>query len=156
MNKNHFRPLVLQRNFFLFKFHLLQCCPLLSRPLCHRVCSSVFLGSVVLCQALVSSWRSQKSTAARNEEVARNIFQLILVSKVHRTARKRVRIVISLPVRRRNSGLKPPAGDRHHRDKPGVLERMALCVKFSKYSLQNSNLDLSGYTPELCRFVSPL
>ena len=55
-------------------------------PLCQRVCSSVFHGSVVLSQALFSSWRSQKSTAARNEEFARNIFQIILVSNIHRTA----------------------------------------------------------------------
>ena len=76
----------------------LQCYLLLPRPLCHRVCSSVFHGSVVPNHTFFIRWRSQKSTAARNEQNARHIFLRILVSRVHRTARNRVRIAISLPV----------------------------------------------------------
>ena len=108
---------------------------------------------MVLSQALFSSWRSQKSTSGRNEEVGRNIFQLILVSKVNLTAYGNAN-GSSFPCQwsKRNPGLKHPADDRHHRDKPGGVGKIGFLYENVQVdSLQNSNLDQSGYTPELCR-----
>ena len=146
----HFRPLFLQRNFFLLHF----------RPFCVTFFSLAHFVTECVLQLFMAQWfpaipfsefgalrgaqqhEPRKTPRTSFNEVSSQRFTEQLGNAQES----------SLPClwRRRNSGLKTRADDRRQRDKTWSVGTIGFVCETSKWSLQSSNLDLSGYTSELC------
>ena len=131
MNEKHFRPLLSSAQLLPFPIPSLQCCLLLSRPLCHRVCFFSFSwlsGSEpgFVQQLALSEEHSRTKRGSRQEHLSAN--SRLKGSPNSLESRTDRHFLASEEGETLASNLQ--RGDRHHRDKPGVLERSASCMKF--------------------------